>query len=305
MNQVTSQLSNREIALLIWMGVLLVAALIYRPAREGLGSVLKLLLLSKLGVGLLALLGYEALVVFIFYEAHIWQWWMLKDTLFWLFGTAIVLFLNTTKAAEEKHYFRKVTLDSFKFAVVLSFIINLYVFNLLVELVLVPVLAILAMLGAVAGTKTEFKPVKNLINWIMAGIGVWFMAYAIAGITTGFHNFATVKNLEDFLTPIVLTLTFLPLAYLLGLYSAYEWLFVQVDIRIGTDKQLACYAKRQIVSVCRFRLRSISRFGKDFVHRVGPSDSRADVAEVIRDFRTKLVTQDSERALRAPNETDR
>lgn len=292
MNQITGQLSNREIALLIWMGILFIASLLLRPAREAVGPLLKLLLLSKLGIGLLALLIYEAVVVFIFYSAHIWQWWMLKDTLFWLFGSAIIAFLNAANAIEKEHYFRKVTLDSFRFAVILAFVVNLYVFNLITELILVPVLTVLAVLGVVAGAHSEFKPVKKLIDWIMVGVAVLFVVYAIVGIATDFHGFATLKNLEDFLTPVVLTLTLLPMAYLLGLYSAYESLFSHIDIRIGTEKQLASFLKRQIVSVCRFRLSRVSRYMKDFVHRVGPSDTREDVAEVIRDFRAELAAQE-------------
>src|SRR6266568_782465 len=232
MNQVTGELTNRDIALLVWLGVLLIGALVYRPAREGLGSILKLLLFSKLGVGLLALLAYEALVVSVFYRLGLWHWWMLKDALFWLFGSAAILFFNTTKATEEKHYFRKAALDNFKFAVILAFIINLYVFNLVTELILLPVVTSLAMLGAVAASKHEFEPVKKLVNWTMVGIGITFLVYAVINITTNFHDFATVKDLEGFLTPIVLTLTLLPFAYLLGLDSAYESLFVQVGFRI-------------------------------------------------------------------------
>jgi len=291
MNQVTGELTNRDIALLVWLGVLLIGALVYRPAREGLGSILKLLLFSKLGVGLLALLAYEALVVSVFYRLGLWHWWMLKDALFWLFGSAAILFFNTTKATEEKHYFRKAALDNFKFAVILAFIINLYVFNLVTELILVPVVTSLAMLGAVAASKHEFEPVKKLVNWTMVGIGITFLVYAVINITTNFHDFATVKDLEGFLTPIVLTLTLLPFAYLLGLDSAYESLFVQVGFRI-TDKRLARYAKRQILSACRFRLSRISRFQKDFAYKIGPSDSRTDVAGVVSEFRAVLTVRE-------------
>ena len=197
------------------------------------------------------------------------------------------LVLNTTKATEEKHYFRKVALDNFKFAVVLTFIINLYVFNLITELLLVPVVAFLAMLGAVAATKTEFKPAKRLINGIMAAIGIAFVAYAVVGIATNFHGFATLKNFEDFMTPVVLTLTLLPFIYFLALYSAYESLFVWLGMRLGSDKQHIACVKRQIISACRFRLSRVGRFRNGFAHRIGPSDSPEDIANIISSFRAE------------------
>jgi hypothetical protein len=97
-------------------------------------------------------------------------------------------FLQHTKASEEKHYFRKVALDNFKFAVVLAFIINLYVFNLVTELILAPALAVLAMLGALAASKSEYKPAKKLINGVTAVTGIAFMVYALTAITTNFHG---------------------------------------------------------------------------------------------------------------------
>lgn len=287
MNQVTNELTNRDIALLVWLGVLLIGALIYRPSREGIGSILKHLLFSKLGVALLVLIAYEALIVFIFDKVGLWHWWMLKDALFWLFGPAVIVFFNAANATEEKHYFRKVALDGLKFAAILTFILNLYVFNLVVELILVPVLAFIAALGAVAASQSEFKQVSSFINWVMIAFGIAFIVYAIVGITTNFNGFATLKNLEDFLTPIVLTLTLLPLAYLLGLYSVYESLFIRVTFRI-TDKQLARYAKRQIMAACRFRVSRVGKFSKDFFYKMGSADSRGDVAEVIRSFREHI-----------------
>ena len=176
----------------------------------------------------------------------------------------------------------------------LTFIINLYVFNLVIELILVPLVAFLAMLGAVAVTKTEYKPVKHLINGITFAIGVALVAYAAVGIATDFHGFATLKSLQDFMTPVVLTLTLLPLAYLLALYSAYESLFVWLGMRLGSDRQLIAYAKRQIMSACRLRLSRLGRFSKDFAHKIGPADSPEDIANIVSGFRTELAASEQE-----------
>src|SRR5262249_6285521 len=145
--------------------------------------------------------------------------------------------------------------------------------------------AIVAMLGAYAATQSEFKQVDNVINWVMVAFGFAFIVYVMAGIATDFHGFATLKNLEDFLAPVVLTLTLLPLAYLLGLYSAYESLFIQVNFRLGTDKQLAKYAKQQIRAACRLRVSRVGKFRKEFAYKMGPGDSREDVDRVVGGFR--------------------
>jgi hypothetical protein len=94
-----------------------------------------------------------------------------------------------------------------------------------------------------------------------------------------------LKNLEDFMTPVVLTLTLLPFAYLLALYSSYESLFVRVDIMLGPDRQLITFAKRRILSACRFRLSRVGRFSRDYAHKFGPSDSQTDIANIMNSFR--------------------
>src|ERR1019366_1781863 len=131
------------------------------PNATTIGPLLTLIVFSKVKVVLLAMLAYVSFVVLIFHWLHLGHRWMLKDALFWFFGTAIIVLFTTNQAGKEKHYIRKIALDNLKFAVVLDFVVNLYVFNLAVELVLLPFLAMLAMLSVVAVTKDEYKPAKS------------------------------------------------------------------------------------------------------------------------------------------------
>lgn len=291
MHEVLSQLSNREIALLIWLVIFLVALVAYRPARESLRPLLELIFFSKITVSLIAMLVYVALVIVAFAKVGLWHLWMVKDTLFWLFGTAIILLGNTTKTAEEEHYFKKLALDNLKFAVVLDFVLNLYVFNLFVELLLLPVLAFLAMLAVVAGTKDEYAPVKKLISAVTALIGFGFLLYAVVSMTHNFHDFATLKNLEDFLVPIVLTLTFLPFVYGMALFSVYELLFVRLDLPLRNNQELAAYTKRQVFKVCGLRLRKVNRFANEFANKVGMLSTEADVRDVMNEFGATSAVQ--------------
>ena len=255
------------------------------PNATTIGPLLTLIFFSKVSVVLLAMLAYVSFVVLIFHWLHLGHRWMLKDALFWFFGTAIIVLFTTNQAGKEKHYIRKIALDNLKFAVVLDFVVNLYVFNLAVELVLLPFLAMLAMLSVVAVTKDEYKPAKKLINGITAVIGFGFILYALVSVLADPRGFATMKNLEDFLTPIALTLTFLPFVYGVALYGAYGELLVRVGFRIHDDKELLGYAKWQIILACRFRLRSVNRFAKDFVHKLGGAGSREEVSDVLNAFR--------------------
>src|SRR5215831_11475812 len=100
---VISQLSNREIALLIWLAISIAWLVIYTPTRRALGPVLKLLFFSRVTIVLLLILTYVAAAVYAFDVTGLWRWWMLKDTLFWFFGVAMPSLINLNKATEEEH----------------------------------------------------------------------------------------------------------------------------------------------------------------------------------------------------------
>jgi hypothetical protein len=285
MSQVASQLSNREIALLLWLAIAVTGIFIYQPTRQLLRPLLRTLFLSKVSLISLIMLAYETVIVLIFDEARLCHLWMLKDGIAWLFGTATILLFSSAKAGDEKHYIRKIVLDNFKFTVLLTFVVNLYVFSLVVELFLAPALAMVVILSVIAATKPQYKVAGKLINVLSSGASVGLLVYASIHVLTGFRDFATAKNLEDFLIPSVLTLTCLPFIYLTALYGAYESLFTRIDIRLSSSRQLAQYTKQQAISACRFRLSRVSRFAKDFTYRIGPSDTSANVTSVMNDFR--------------------
>lgn len=99
------------------------------------------------------------------------------------------------------------------------------------------------------------------------------------------RSFATLKNLEDFLVPIVLTFVLLPYIYVMALYMTYEELFVRLKIRLQEDRLLMRFGQWQVVRACLFRLSSVKRFASDYVNRVGPATTRSEFELLVAEFR--------------------
>lgn len=285
MDTALSQFNNRDIALLAWIAVIVIALFIYPGTRKSLCSLLKLVFLTKIAIGVVAILTYVAIIVLAARGLGIWQWWMLKDTIWWFFGTALIVLFNINKSTAGEHYFRSNVFAGLKFSVVLGFILNLYVFNLVIEILLVPVLALLAMLVVVAGTSKKYAEVKKLLDGVTALIGFGFAAYVLSRVLADFHNFATLRTLEDFLLPMALTIAVVPVIYAIALYAAYESLFVRIGFRIRANESLYGYAKRKVFSACLLRLSEVNRFSKDFVHKLGGVQSRAEVITLTKSFK--------------------
>ncbi len=232
------------------------------------------------------MLVYISLVVFAAYTMHLWDISLLKDTIIWTLGTAFIMFVNINKVNKESKYFKKVLLDNVKLVVLLAYIINLYVFNFVVEFLLVPVLFFIGALLAVSDTKKEYKPVKTLLQILVAIYGISLIIFAIVQVIGDFKDFATLYNLKDFLLSPLLTVSFLPFVYFLALYATYESLFVRVDIFLRDQKkELIRFTKRQILCTCLFNLKKLNRLSKNCATQLMSVENKADVVRFTRQFK--------------------
>jgi hypothetical protein len=268
-DQVLGILDNREWALVFWVLVLAIFVVAYRPTRSLLPSLLKQLFWSSLGVALLAMTIYMSLLLLVAMRVHAWDLSLLKDTLLWYFGVATVMFFSAHEATKGSRSFRSLVLKNLQFAIVLEFIVNLYVFNIFVELLLVPILVLIVGIATVAETKPEHKPVKKVMDIALAGFGMYLLLYAVVSIASNFQGFADMANLKEFLLPIILTILLVPYLYVLTVYMAYESIFKRVEWFLRRKKKLIGYAKRQVFRTCLLRLSKVKRYSGPFAAELG------------------------------------
>ncbi|MBN1972707.1 MAG: hypothetical protein JW787_03655 [Sedimentisphaerales bacterium] len=177
------------------------------------------------------MLLYIAIIIYPFYVFGLWGVHWIKNTILWIICVAFVMLMQFSKAT-DKNYFKNSVRDNLKILIILEFIINIYVFSLWIELILVPSSALIGGMIAIAETDEQYKSVKKLLNFVLSFMGIVLVAYVFYKASTDFGNLATKKNLIDFSLPIVLTIMFLPFVYLTALYSNYETLFVRMPFFI-------------------------------------------------------------------------
>ena len=136
---ILQQFNTREIAVILWLGIFVLWALSQKSIRKSLLDVLKSLFQIKIFSVIIAAILYTGILVFILAQVGIWEWSLLKDTIYWFLCSALVLLMNTDKANQEKGFFIKILKDNLKIILILEFILAFYTFNLLVEIVLVPI----------------------------------------------------------------------------------------------------------------------------------------------------------------------
>lgn len=230
------------------------------------------------------MLSYVALMVFLFYKIQLWDVSLAKDTIYWAVGTAFVLLINLNDALRDERYFRKILVDNLKFILVLEFIVGFYAFNLLIEIILVPLVVLIFAISAVAGMKNEHISVKRIMDSILAFFSFLLIVFALFSVFTNYQELITTDTFYSFLLPPLLTFAYLPFLYFFALIMAYENLFVRLDIFLKDDRMLAKYAKRKIISLCLFSLRKLNRFAKEDVQKFLRLDNKNDVLTMIQDF---------------------
>lgn len=232
----------------------LIFAIYKREIRHSLAGVLKCFFKWKILLPVALMLLYICCFVWLFYKVNLWDWSLLKDTIFWA-GAALVMLFNYERIGKDLKKYLK---DQFGLIIILEFVAGFYAFNIIGELILVPFVIFLSMMNAVAATKKEWLPVKKLTDGLIATIGIYILLFAISRMIGGFRTFATIHTLETFLLPIIFTLIFLPFIYVVALFAEYEMLFVRLEhVWFKNNKSLIKYAKRQVFKTCLLNLRKV------------------------------------------------
>jgi hypothetical protein len=277
-------LNNRELALIIWSLIFLGWILHLEKIRKALFAVIKSFTAWKIQLMLWLMIEYVSLIIYFFSKENLWEFSLLKSTIFWFVGTAMVLLLNYLKAYKEG-YFKNTALESLKFAVVIEFIINLYVFNLFLELLLVPMLATVVGMLAVSEGKKEFDLLRRILNGFLATLGIVYIIYAVKNIFGDFWNFATIENLKEFLLYPTFTILLLPFIYLLALLSMYENVFMRGYFSANKNENISKYLNRKILFLCHLNLKKLTNFSNNAGIGMRDFSSNEDVDKLIIAFR--------------------
>lgn len=283
MQDALAALDNREKATLIWVAIALLLALRSKSIRSSLFSLATTLASRQLLTIFAAMLSYVALVIFVAHQLELWDSSLLKDTLIWLLGPALVMLFGADQAAKDATFFKKTLIANLQVALVFEFLLNYYVLPLYFELLLVPIVVFVGVMLAFSETKGEHAPVKRLMQFIAAAIGLSLLSYATARLFGNVGSFVSWETLRLFALPVALTVLFLPFLYGFALFLGYETIFVQLKVW-RTDPAVARFARRQILIACNLRLSRVNKFLHSYVARLPTIKTEDDATKLIADF---------------------
>ena len=286
--------NNRELALVIWVFVVIILLFKNGKMRSSLFDVLKAALNIKLIVLYILMMLYTTLIVYGLYFVGFWEIFLLKDTIIWFIFTAIISVFRAIDKADDLTYFKVIIKDNIKFILLFEFIVNFYTFSLPIELILVPVLFFVTIFVSFLDIMPEYQdekyvPVKKFFNFINIILGIYIVLNSIILAINDLNNLQTIDTLKSLLLPSILSLLFMGFIYFFVLWSAYEQIFIRIKFGEKKSKRLIAYAKLKILLACNINFNKAKRFWRSSGLRIISIKNKADVIEVIKHFSNKEV----------------
>ncbi len=275
----------REMALIIWLLIFFVWAILKKKIRDSFSNVGKAFFKKKVLFIFIVIIIYVGSVVFSLAKIGIWQTTLIKDTIIWFSGTAFILMMNANKAAQEKRYFKKLLEDNLKLNLIVEFIMNLYSFNLLIELILVPFLFVIIAMSAYVEIKKDYLAVKKMTNFILSIISIFIIMYAFIKIIGDFRGFLSSENMRAFVLPPLLTFAYIPFLYIFALLITYENIFFRIAYFIKDSKSLSKNVKWKIFRLCHLNLNIQNRFSGYIFSKIVINSNEEDINKIIKKFR--------------------
>lgn len=285
------RVNSREAATLIWLGLLLALCLRTPDVRSAVSNVARSFATAKIAVPLAAYVALLGGCVVAAARLGMWTSELATPTAFSFMLTGMVLFFNIAKAGQEDRYFRKIVVKTVSLAVFIEVFVGLETFNILFELVLQPVVALLVCLPIVAASEPRLQPVERAAEGLLGAIGVAMLVLTAAALWRDRASLDSGELVQQFALPIWLTLVTIPFLYVLSLYAEYELAFIRM--KIGNDMRRPGWRAR-IAAILELRsdLRLLHRVTNYWGGRTARAPSLAAARRELREFRADIEQKD-------------
>ena len=250
--------NNREIATALWLLVLLALVLSKADVRKSLAGVLGAFFHYKILASVCLMALYTAAVVILLAAISLWNASLLKDTVVWFCVSAMAMVMRFVTSEDAENIFQKVLTENVKIVIVLEFLVNAYTFSLPAELVIVPVLALIAMLDAVAGSDNRYSEVAKITKGAQAAIGFVILAIVVKRAVSDLQTLGSLNTFRSIALAPLLSLLFIPCLYVLVVIAKYELVFLRLDFGMQKEKRLKRYARHRILMHAGLSLRKIN-----------------------------------------------
>lgn len=274
-------LTNREIATLVWLFVFAILAISNMKIRESFVSLIQILSNRKILSAFAAMSLYTAGMVGILYRLGMWERSLTKDTILWFFfvGTVMISHFMTNKSDEA--IFRKILIDNLKIMIIFEFVMNVYNFSLVGELIFVPLITLATCMKVVAETRREHASVAKFLDFCLAFVGFLLLWLSVDSLWKNYSEYITFETLRSILLPPLLSIMLSPFVYGLVLISVYEQIFLRIDLHGKIDRDTTKAIRVMTFKKFGLNHRRLQHFLKSNAAKLLSVESKADMERLV------------------------
>lgn len=252
--------STREIASAIYILLLIIWLCTRKNGVKSLLGVLSAICKPIIIFPVLFLFAFAAIIVYGLQFFPFWNWLLLKDVILWVLFVATPIFFKAGTRKLDTYPFTKMVLDNFLASAILEFFISAFTFSLFAELITIPVFTFITILKDYDRDNPEHQKHQKIYDGfaVFAGLILIFFTAKIAIDVIASEGI--IPTLISFCIPIIFSVAFLPVIYLLALWSQYHDLFVRMYIRNHLSKKGLFPKKFRVFLACRLSYKRILSF---------------------------------------------
>ncbi|OFZ53042.1 MAG: hypothetical protein A2428_11420 [Bdellovibrionales bacterium RIFOXYC1_FULL_54_43] len=277
--------SNRELATGIWALLIFPAALCSTSkGRKSLAEFIKVLAGRAILITLSLLFVYVCWEVWLLEQIGIWDRTHLKDTYVWFLFSALAIFLKYIPPTESNQIaFGALLKETLCALVIFEFIVNFYTFSLPTELLLVPVVSLIAITAHIAEKTPEHRLTAKILSSAL-GLFVVYALYHTIRATIADPAIFSVASARQLLVPSLLTVLFIPALYLFALYAAYEMMFFRISWNLKKHPGWQKRTKWRAIKTGQISLRRTQRLSKVLARTVWNAKTLQEVESIFERF---------------------
>lgn len=284
-------LSNREIAAIIYLSLLITFVLLRKKIRLPALNILRSFFAPNLTRIWLLMSLYVVASVCLLAWLNLWEWHNLKSTLLWWMTVGFASCFEAEELMSKPHILRKLVSDAFSLSAVVVFIAELVSFPLWIELIMLPSLTFLALLIAVGERQSAradisismslLRTLEMLAVTTILGFSYWLVASRVT-------EFWTLTTLLELGLPLLLWLLFVPFLFLLTVYMTYKDRFIYLQT-MPENAPIARYVRWRALLAFGWNIDGVNRFARDI--RLHDITEKQDIKDAIHDIKRLIKNE--------------
>ena len=216
-------------------------------------------LLSKLILVWISLAAYSLILIIMLWELGLWRPDLLKETLIWFAFSALMYPFQFHDPQKVPRVLKVLIRDSLSVLIIVEVLVETYTFSLPVELIIVPTITLIAMMGTVAEMREEHKPIAKLLGNVQAIVGFALIGIVVRRAATDSEHIFVAALLSSLIV-VVLSLTTWPYICFLRLVFAYEGMLWRIGWKKNVSRISRHFAALRILRYLRYRSTAVAPF---------------------------------------------